>query len=95
MKSIEIYGFIGWIASYILFIVYLGWVFLPDTALQVFLNYYIQALGIHYFPSKYWALAIPSLIFMTIFTVIIGYALFNYTMCNSLDSYNNIEGIFI
>lgn len=33
MKSIEIYGFIGWISSYILFIVYLAWVFLPDTAL--------------------------------------------------------------
>lgn len=32
MKSIEIYGFIGWIASYIIFFVYIAWVFLPESA---------------------------------------------------------------
>lgn len=35
MKSIEIYGFIGWISSYLLSIVYVAWVLLPDNALNV------------------------------------------------------------
>lgn len=51
-----------------------------------------KSLGIHYFPQKYWALAIPSLFVATIFTVITGYAALNYCFCHNFDSYNNIEG---
>ncbi|CAD8111524.1 unnamed protein product [Paramecium sonneborni] len=83
MKSIEIYGFIGWIASYIVFFIYLAWVFLPESALH--------SLGIHYFPQKYWALAIPSFLVATILAVITGYAALNYCFCNNFNSYENIE----
>lgn len=48
----EVYGFIGWLTSAAAFIVYLIWAFLPEELLHRF--------GWTYFPSKYWASAIPS-----------------------------------
>ena len=51
MKKEEIYGFIGWIGTAVMFIVYLVWAFVPDATLRSF--------GISYYPNKYWAIAIP------------------------------------
>ena len=39
----------------VLFFVYLFWAYVPDDTLR--------ALGIEYYPDKYWALAIPTWIF--------------------------------
>ena len=58
-----------------------------------FLIIYSKSLGIHYFPQKYWALAIPSFFVATIFTVITGYAALNYCFCNNFNSYENFEGM--
>lgn len=50
--STEVYGLVLWIASYIGLTMYLAWTFLPDSILH--------ALGMYYYPSRYWALALPS-----------------------------------
>jgi phosphatidylinositol N-acetylglucosaminyltransferase subunit P len=50
-SSVEVYGFAGWIASAVAFVAFLLWAVLPESALH--------AMGITYYPSKHWALAIP------------------------------------
>jgi len=59
IKPEEIYGFVGWIATFFFIIFYLLWAFIPDTVLN--------DLGIHYYPSKHWAKALPCLITMFLF----------------------------
>lgn len=46
-----IYGFVLYLAAYIAFVVYVIWAYLPDT--------WLEAIGLSYFPQKYWALAVP------------------------------------
>jgi phosphatidylinositol glycan class P protein len=43
-SSVEVYGFVGWVASALGLAAYLLWAFLPDAALR--------ALGVTYYPSK-------------------------------------------
>eukprot|EP00759_Apiculatamorpha_spiralis_P058028 PhF_6_TR8942/c0_g1_i1/m.14092/K03861/PIGP, GPI19, DSCR5; phosphatidylinositol glycan, class P len=52
-----VYGFICWVLTIILFLVFLVWSLVPDTMLL--------AVDVTYFPDKYWALAIPSFIVVT------------------------------
>jgi hypothetical protein len=50
-SSPEFYGFAIYLASHVLFALYLAWALLPDDS--------IHALGITYFPNKWWALVLP------------------------------------
>jgi len=64
MKSTEIYAFVGWIASFISYVIYILWGFLPEEVIKGF--------GIQYYPHKSWAIAVPCLFCMSaifLFTV--------------------------
>eukprot|EP01054_Gregarina_sp_Poly1_P006695 Gregarina_sp_Poly_1__6694@NODE_35_length_18769_cov_73_980644_g30_i0_p14_GENE_NODE_35_length_18769_cov_73_980644_g30_i0NODE_35_length_18769_cov_73_980644_g30_i0_p14_ORF_typecomplete_len148_score8_35PIGP/PF08510_12/2_8e24DUF3302/PF11742_8/0_0014DUF3302/PF11742_8/6_2e03DUF3302/PF11742_8/1_3e04DPM2/PF07297_12/0_005MBOAT/PF03062_19/0_026CCSMST1/PF15013_6/0_053CCSMST1/PF15013_6/6_6e03_NODE_35_length_18769_cov_73_980644_g30_i040434486 len=50
--SIEVYGFVSFLLSHVVFVIYLIWALIPDDVLQ---NY-----GITHYPTKYWAVAIPA-----------------------------------
>ena len=84
MKSIEIYGFVGWIGTFILYSLYLIWAFVPDSILH--------KLGIYYYPSKYWALAIPSIICLTIIFLFITYQSLNMIITHNIDNLNILQG---
>lgn len=49
---VEVYGFLGWITSSVLYLIYIVWSCTPD----VILHWH----GITYYPDKYWAIAIPT-----------------------------------
>ena len=51
-RQTEVYGFVGWVASGSIAAAYLVWAFSTDETLF--------SVGIAYFPSRYWALAIPA-----------------------------------
>ncbi|KDO17412.1 hypothetical protein SPRG_17146 [Saprolegnia parasitica CBS 223.65] len=81
--QMEIYGFAGWIASIVVFACYLLWAYLPDSVLNQY--------GISYYPSRYWAVALPAMLCMSIFMVLIIYVAINLLSTAPLDSYNTIR----
>jgi phosphatidylinositol glycan class P protein len=62
VSLIELQGFISWIGSAFVFIIYMIWAFVPNEVLNDF--------GIYYIPDKYYAIAIPLWIAVTLFTVL-------------------------
>ncbi|EQC34734.1 hypothetical protein SDRG_07548 [Saprolegnia diclina VS20] len=81
--QMEIYGFAGWIASIVVFACYLLWAYLPDSVLNQY--------GISYYPSRYWAVALPAMLCMSIFMVLVIYVAINLLSTAPLDSYNTIR----
>ncbi|RKO87787.1 PIG-P, partial [Blyttiomyces helicus] len=68
----EYYGFILYLSTFVSYVTFLLWAFLPEQILQ--------DLGITYYPTRYWALAVPIWILGLIpFTILmfIGTNLFN------------------
>jgi phosphatidylinositol glycan class P protein len=65
MKSIEIYSFVAWIASTIVFTTYILWAVLPEHVLHSY--------GISYYPDKNWAIAFPSVFVMAILCFYVAY----------------------
>ncbi|CAN6236676.1 unnamed protein product [Urochloa humidicola] len=57
-KPSEVYGFVGSITTVIATAVYLAWAYTPEPALRF--------LGNTYYPSKYWALAVPSFVIVAV-----------------------------
>lgn len=51
-KVVEVYGFVGWITSFLAWICYLLWAYLPEHVLH--------DVGVSYYPNKYWAIAAPA-----------------------------------
>eukprot|EP01053_Blabericola_migrator_P011443 Blabericola_migrator_1__11442@NODE_67_length_15652_cov_76_134937_g60_i0_p11_GENE_NODE_67_length_15652_cov_76_134937_g60_i0NODE_67_length_15652_cov_76_134937_g60_i0_p11_ORF_typecomplete_len155_score23_92PIGP/PF08510_12/2_1e24DUF3302/PF11742_8/0_00082DUF3302/PF11742_8/4_9e03DUF3302/PF11742_8/8_2e03CCSMST1/PF15013_6/0_013FixQ/PF05545_11/0_048DPM2/PF07297_12/0_041HRG/PF16954_5/0_2_NODE_67_length_15652_cov_76_134937_g60_i01316813632 len=50
--SVEVYGFVSFLLSHVVFVIYLIWAFIPDKVLEQY--------GITHYPTKYWAAAVPA-----------------------------------
>lgn len=69
VPTYEYYGFVLYLFSTLTFLVYLLWSFLPSP--------FLKALGITYYPDRWWALAIPAFITMLGVYIYIALALYN------------------
>eukprot|EP00771_Trimastix_marina_P002362 gnl/Trimastix_PCT/3492.p1 GENE.gnl/Trimastix_PCT/3492~~gnl/Trimastix_PCT/3492.p1 ORF type:complete len:198 (-),score=18.93 gnl/Trimastix_PCT/3492:137-730(-) len=78
VSEVAVYGFVAWITTYVLFVIYLLWAFLPDDLLY--------SLGITYYPNRYWAIAIPAYIVVLLLFVILFYVAINFIITRPLDS---------
>ena len=47
-SSVEVYGFVGWITSLVVCVLYLLWSLIPNELLE--------RAGVVYYPDKHWAL---------------------------------------
>lgn len=70
VPTYEYYGFVLYLASTITFLMYILWSYLPSP--------FLHALGITYYPNRWWSLAIPAWIVMLL--VFIYVALLSYNL---------------
>ena len=69
VPTYEYYGFVLYLFSSLSFLVYLLWAYLPSPFLHV--------LGIEYYPDRWWALAIPACLVMTLVYIYVALASYN------------------
>ncbi|XWS47501.1 hypothetical protein CRYUN_Cryun14cG0157600 [Craigia yunnanensis] len=63
-KPSEVYGFVGSITTVVATAIFLVWAYIPEPLLR--------SIGIFYYPSRYWALAVPTYA-MVIIVLAIGF----------------------
>ncbi|KAJ2782329.1 hypothetical protein GGI15_002944 [Coemansia interrupta] len=87
--TFEYYGFVIYLVSLASFIVYLVWAYVPDHILE--------AIGITYYPDRYWALALPAWLLTAVgFAYLFNMAANMYStpilnsMDNITDPYSNL-----
>ena len=66
VPTYEYYGFVLYLFSSLAFLIYLLWSYLPSPVLH--------ALGIYYYPNRWWSLAIPSFLVMLVVYIFVGLA---------------------
>jgi hypothetical protein len=71
----SVYSFVAWIASIFVYICFLAWALLPKKILY--------ALGITYYPSRYYAIALPA--YAIILYLLSGLAYIGLNLVNTLD----------
>jgi phosphatidylinositol glycan class P protein len=69
VPTYEYYGFVVYLFSSLTFLIYLLWAYLPSP--------FLHALGIYYYPNRWWALAVPSFIVMLLVYIYVALALYN------------------
>ncbi|KAF2861928.1 PIG-P-domain-containing protein [Piedraia hortae CBS 480.64] len=69
VPTYEYYGFTLYLSSSLAFIFYLLWAFLPSP--------FLHQLGIHYYPNRWWALAIPAWTVMAVIYIYVALAAYN------------------
>ncbi|KAJ2712508.1 hypothetical protein H4R19_002716 [Coemansia spiralis] len=82
----EYYGFVLYLVSLAAFAVYLLWAYLPDGALE--------ALGITYYPDRYWAVALPAWWLVAVGSVYVFTMAMNLYNTPLLSSMDNITDSF-
>mmetsp|Transcript_1623 Transcript_1623/g.2873 ORF Transcript_1623/g.2873 Transcript_1623/m.2873 type:complete len:204 (+) Transcript_1623:693-1304(+) len=83
VSVIELYGFFSWNLSAFVFVIYMIWAFVPDEVLNRF--------GIYYIPNKYYAVAIPLWLAVTMFTSLQLYMTVCMYSTPSIDSYETLQ----
>jgi phosphatidylinositol glycan class P protein len=69
------YAFVSWIGTIIVYLVFICWVLVPCEVLH--------AVGITYYPDKYYAVALPSLLIVS--GLLLGVAYVGLNMWNTFD----------
>jgi phosphatidylinositol glycan class P protein len=69
VPTYEYYGFALYLASSFGFLMYLLWAFLPSP--------FLHQLGIYYYPNRWWALAVPAWLVVSVGYIYVALASFN------------------
>ncbi|KAJ3681758.1 hypothetical protein LUZ60_014331 [Juncus effusus] len=81
-KPSEVYGFVGSITTVISSVIYLVWAYTPEP--------WLHSLGFTYYPSKYWALAVPSFLIVSVILAMVLYLGLNFLSTPPPTSLNTI-----
>jgi phosphatidylinositol N-acetylglucosaminyltransferase subunit P len=69
VPTYEYYGFVLYLASSLAFLLYLLWSYLPSP--------FLAAIGLHYYPNRWWSLAIPSFLVMLLVYIYVALLCYN------------------
>ncbi|OAA44514.1 subunit P of phosphatidylinositol N-acetylglucosaminyltransferase [Beauveria brongniartii RCEF 3172] len=72
VPTYEYYGFVLYLLSGLAFLAYLLWSYLPSP--------FLHGLGIYYYPDRWWALATPAYLVMTLVYIYVALASYNLEM---------------
>ncbi|XP_068663558.1 phosphatidylinositol N-acetylglucosaminyltransferase subunit P isoform X2 [Aristolochia californica] len=82
LKPSEVYGFVGSITTIIATAIFFTWAYVPEP--------WLHYLGITYYPSRYWALAMPAYVIITVVLAISFYIGLNFIATPSPTSLNTV-----
>ncbi|KAF8420413.1 PIG-P-domain-containing protein [Tirmania nivea] len=83
VPTYEYYGFVLYLISTVSFLMYILWSYLPAPMLH--------AIGIHYYPSRWWSLALPSWLVVAVGWIYV--ALAGYNTGYLTPNLNAVEGV--
>ncbi|KAF8455976.1 PIG-P-domain-containing protein, partial [Terfezia claveryi] len=83
VPTYEYYGFVLYLISTVSFLMYILWSYLPAPMLH--------AIGIHYYPSRWWSLALPSWLVVAVGWIYV--ALAGYNTGYLTPDLNAVEGV--
>jgi len=83
-KPSEVYGFVGSISTVVATVIFLVWAYVPDKLLE--------SIGIHYYPSRYWVLAMPTYLMVTLMLALAFYIGLNFIATPPPTSLNTLFG---
>ncbi|KAL0380012.1 UNVERIFIED_CONTAM: Phosphatidylinositol N-acetylglucosaminyltransferase subunit P [Sesamum angustifolium] len=81
-KLSEVYGFVGSITTVVSTVVFIIWAYVPDR--------WLHSIGIYYYPSRYWALAVPTFFSATVVLAIGFYIGVNFMATPPPTSLNSM-----
>ncbi|XP_052175782.1 phosphatidylinositol N-acetylglucosaminyltransferase subunit P-like [Diospyros lotus] len=81
-KPSEVYGFVGSISTVAATVIFLIWAYAPE--------HWLHSAGIFYYPSRYWALAIPAYAMVTVVLALGFYIGLNFMATPTPTSLNTI-----
>ena len=79
-SAAAVYGFVAWIVTFCAWLSYLAWAFLPEETLI--------SIGVVYFPSKLWAVALPAYFVVLLLFVGVIYIALNLMRTAPLSSFD-------
>ena len=74
--TVGVYAFVGWVSSVCGYILFLVWAFAPESVLH-------DVIGVTYYPSRYYALALPS--YLMVVYVFVGTLYIGLNLISTLD----------
>ena len=77
---VKVYGFMSWMAAGVAFILWLFWAWIPDSLLESY--------GVTYYPLKWWAVALPTYLVVSLFFGAFMYSASFFLVAPSLDAPN-------
>lgn len=77
--NVEVYGFIFWIVSFASMALWVLWAFCPDEIIR-------DVLSVSFYPSKWWAVALPTYGVIVFFMINAAYMGLNLTKTQPLNS---------
>ncbi|KAL4024618.1 hypothetical protein IC575_012982 [Cucumis melo] len=81
-KPSKVYNFVGSISTVVATVIYFICAYLPE--------YFLRSLGIYYYPSRYWALAVPVYVMVSIALALMFYIGLNFLSTPSPTSFHII-----
>eukprot|EP00892_Ulva_mutabilis_P010784 jgi/Ulvmu1/8078/UM004_0315.1 len=81
-STAEVYGFVGYLTSFVAYGIYVFWLFTDDKTLEY--------LGITYYPSKEWGVIVPTWLCVGVVFLFWVYESYNMMSVPSRDSWTTI-----
>jgi len=82
LNSSIIRAFVAWICTHLCYTLFILWAYLPDPVLN--------DLGVTYFPSKYWAVAMPCHVLVSFAIMYLLYWFYNLMRLPQLRAFQNV-----